>query len=261
MRRYLERLLTGNYDVHSVGDGEAALAEALRHAPDLVLADVMMPRMDGFALLRALRSDPGTNSIPVVLLTARAGEESRVEGLEQGADDYIVKPFSARELLARVSARIEIAQLNREKLREQDLRQRAEEVERRTKIMLESITNGFVALDSDWRYTYVNAAAEQICGRDRHEMLGRTVWEVFPEAAGTRFALEFRRSMTAGIPVVIESYFEPMDRWFAANGYPSADGGLAIYFRDVTREKRAEEALIDKERFIRPDRRSHSGGD
>ncbi len=206
MRQYLERLLIENYDVRAVGDGEAALAEALRHAPDLVLADVMMPRMDGFALLRALRNDPGTNSIPVVLLSARAGDESRVEGLEQGADDYIVKPFSARELLARVSARLEIAQLNREKSREQDLRQRAEEVERRTKIILESITNGFVAVDCDWRYTYVNAAAEQIFGRDRHEMLGRTVWEVFPEAAGTRFALEFQRSMTARIPVVIESY-------------------------------------------------------
>ncbi|MGA3238526.1 MAG: PAS domain S-box protein [Bryobacteraceae bacterium] len=250
MRQYLERLLTGNYEVHSVGDGETALAEALRNPPDLVLADVMMPRMDGFALLRALRSDPRSNSIPVILVSARAGEESRVQGLEQGADDYMVKPFSARELLARVSARLEITQLNRETLREQDLRQRAEEVERRTKIILESITDGFVAVDSNWRYTYVNAAAEQIFGRDRHEMLGRTVWEVFPEAADTRFALEFRRSMTARVPVVIESYFEPMDRWFAANGYPSADGGLAIYFRDVTREKRAEEALVDKERFI-----------
>ena len=82
--------------------------------PELVLADVMMPGLDGFGLLRELRADPATRELPVMLLSARAGEEARVEGLGAGADDYLVKPFAARELLARVGARIELARVRRE---------------------------------------------------------------------------------------------------------------------------------------------------
>ena len=85
-----------------------------RRRPDLILTDVMMPRLDGFGLLRELRADPRTATVPVILLSARAGEESRVEGMEAGADDYLVKPFSARELLARVAAHLQMARLRRE---------------------------------------------------------------------------------------------------------------------------------------------------
>ena len=95
MRRYLVRLLAEHYRVKAVADGEAALA-SVRQALDLVLTDVMMPKLDGFGLLRELRADPGTRELPVILLSARAGEESRVEGLHAGADDYLIKPFSAR---------------------------------------------------------------------------------------------------------------------------------------------------------------------
>jgi two-component sensor histidine kinase len=90
-----------------------ALAAAARHKPDLVLADVMMPRLDGFGLLREVRADPTLADIPVVLLSARAGEDASIEGLDAGADDYLVKPFSARELLARVNANLKMAQLRR----------------------------------------------------------------------------------------------------------------------------------------------------
>ena len=74
----------------------------------------MMPRLDGFGLLRALRADPDLRDVPVVLLSARAGEEAKVEGLEAGADDYLVKPFSARELLARVATNLELARVRRQ---------------------------------------------------------------------------------------------------------------------------------------------------
>jgi CheY-like chemotaxis protein len=106
MREYLARLLRARWVVEAVGDGGAALAAIRRRRPALVLTDVMMPGLDGFSLLRALRGDPSTRSIPVIMLSARAGEESRVEGLEAGADDYLVKPFSSRELIARVAARL-----------------------------------------------------------------------------------------------------------------------------------------------------------
>ena len=116
MREYVGRLLAGRYEVEAVSDGEEALAAVRRAPPDLVLADVMMPKLDGLALTRALRADPSSREIPVVLLSARAGEEARVEGLGDGADDYLVKPFSARELLARLESRLQISRLRSEAL-------------------------------------------------------------------------------------------------------------------------------------------------
>jgi PAS domain S-box-containing protein len=115
MRDYVARLLeAAGYDVHAVGDGDAALAAVRERPPEIVLTDVMMPKLDGFGLLRALRSDVGTRGLPVVLLSARAGEVSRIEGFEAGADDYVVKPFSARELLSRVEAQLNLAAIRRE---------------------------------------------------------------------------------------------------------------------------------------------------
>ena len=104
MRDYIRQLLEPDYELEAVADGQSALEAVAQRQPDVVLADVMMPRMDGFELLRTLRSDPKTQTLPIILLSARAGEESRVEGMEAGADDYLIKPFSARELVARVSA-------------------------------------------------------------------------------------------------------------------------------------------------------------
>jgi len=108
MRGYLTRLLQPHWQVEAVGDGAQALAAIARRPPDLVVSDVMMPRLDGFGLVRALRSDPMTRSIPILLLSAKANEEARIEGIRAGADDYLVKPFSARELLAKVTTRLEL---------------------------------------------------------------------------------------------------------------------------------------------------------
>jgi len=125
MREYLRRLLRDKFDVEIVADGVAALAAARRRPPDLVLTDVMMPNLDGFGLLAAMRADPALEAIPVVMLSARAGEDARAQGLEVGADDYLVKPFSARELVARVAAQIQIARLRRAAFAERDKADRA----------------------------------------------------------------------------------------------------------------------------------------
>jgi signal transduction histidine kinase/DNA-binding response OmpR family regulator len=116
MRAYVAGILMqGGYQVEAVGDGGAALAAARRGPlPDLILADVMMPGLDGFALLRELRTDPATEGLPVILLSARAGEEARIEGLTAGADDYLIKPFSARELRARVDGLVELVRQRRD---------------------------------------------------------------------------------------------------------------------------------------------------
>jgi signal transduction histidine kinase/DNA-binding response OmpR family regulator len=114
MRDYVMRLLGTQYDVRVVEDGEAALRAIREQRPDLLLSDVMMPRLDGFGLLAAMRADPQLRDLPVILLSARAGGEAHVEGLDAGADDYLVKPFAARELLARVRSNLELARIRRE---------------------------------------------------------------------------------------------------------------------------------------------------
>lgn len=114
MLSYIKRLLEPFYDVIAVCDGEAALAIIKDTLPDLVLTDVMMPRLDGFALLRELRQNSRTRTLPVIMLSARAGEESSIEGLEAGATDYLVKPFSSNELLARVRTNLEMAKIRKE---------------------------------------------------------------------------------------------------------------------------------------------------
>jgi signal transduction histidine kinase len=114
MRKYLQRLLATKYEVEAVADGESALEATRREQFDLILSDVMMPKLDGFGLLKTLRADEKTRTIPVILLSARAGEESRVEGMGAGADDYLTKPFSARELMARVEAHLNLQRVRRE---------------------------------------------------------------------------------------------------------------------------------------------------
>jgi len=107
MRDYLRRLLADRYDVVAVSDGQKALLAARECLPVLILSDVMMPNLDGFGLLQAVRADASLASVPVVLLSARAGEEAILEGIRAGADEYLIKPFSAREPIARVDAQIQ----------------------------------------------------------------------------------------------------------------------------------------------------------
>ena len=150
MRRHIARLLARDYQVVTCADGEAALEAARSDPPDLVLSDVMMPRLDGFGLLRGLRADERTRQVPVILLSARAGDEASVEGLDAGADDYLVKPFSARELLARVRAHLELARQRRELERELETRvaARTAEVARLTGVlqMLSGINTALVRI-------------------------------------------------------------------------------------------------------------------
>jgi diguanylate cyclase (GGDEF)-like protein len=107
-------VLQGHFDVETAVDGELALASALADPPDVVLTDVMMPRLDGFGLLAALRRDDRTRTIPVIMLSARAGEEASFDGIRAGVDDYLAKPFSAQELVARVTRCLANAELRRE---------------------------------------------------------------------------------------------------------------------------------------------------
>ncbi len=131
MRQYLSRLLQERWQVETEPDGAAALEHVRLGRPDIVIADIMMPHMSGMEMLRALRAEAATADIPVLLLSARAGEEASVEGLQAGANDYLVKPFSRRELVARIEvllaqARHRAAELRRRSDAEQNVRAREE---------------------------------------------------------------------------------------------------------------------------------------
>jgi signal transduction histidine kinase len=130
MRDYVGRLLAGQYDLTMARDGEEAFEKMLTVKPDLLLTDVMMPKLDGFGLLKKIRNHPETKTTPVIFLSARAGEESKVEGLQAGADDYLVKPFSARELIARVDAnlRINAARQQQATILDQEVKRRTREL-------------------------------------------------------------------------------------------------------------------------------------
>jgi PAS domain S-box-containing protein len=240
MREYVRRLLSPHYEVVAVGDGLAAL-RAARAAPfDLVLSDVMMPGLDGFGLLQALRADEATSALPVVLLSARAGEEARVEGMEAGADDYLVKPFSARELLARVGARIEIARVRRHAARrERELGAEAAAARVQLERVLSGINDQFFALDAEWRYVYANDHVSRVTGLPREQLIGRNVWELFPDLRGSAFERELRRVVAEGTPAHFAYFYAHSGRWYENRIYP-ADGGLALLVADITDRKRVE---------------------
>jgi signal transduction histidine kinase/CheY-like chemotaxis protein len=193
MRDYVRRLLSERYQVEAVKDGRAALEAAWRRRPDLILSDVMMPGLDGFGLLQALRNDGQLRDVPVILLSARAGEEAKLEGLEAGANDYLSKPFSARELLARVRANIDMANLRREALRtENELRLQAEMAQERAETIRASINDGLIVLDGDWRFTYANAAAERMLSCAADDLIGKSHWEIYPATIGTAVETNYR---------------------------------------------------------------------
>ena len=151
MREYLERLLRPGYQVTAVTDGQHALDAARARPPDLVISDVMMPGLDGLALVATLRADPRTADVPVLLLSARAGQEASIEGLGAGADDYLVKPFAAAELLARVRTTIELSQM-----RGEHARWRA--------ALIESLHEAFFLCDSSGAVIEVNSAFARMLG-------------------------------------------------------------------------------------------------
>jgi PAS domain S-box-containing protein len=238
MRKYVRRLLTQRWDVFAVDNGSWALEAAREWCPDLVLADVMMPGLDGFALLRELRADERTATIPVILLSARAGEEARIEGRLLGADDYLVKPCSARELLARVEAVLIISQSRRQ-------------AEQRFKSYFQLGLVGMAIMTPTKGCVDVNDELCRILGYERRELLKMTWAEMtHPDDLAADVA-EFERVLSG------ESHGYSMDkRFIRKDGHVvhsmisvqcvRAPDGTVEHFvglvQDIGERKRAEEA-------------------
>src|SRR6185312_14662480 len=236
LREHLAEALSEEYCVDTAGTGKEALTVVLRAKPDLVVTDIVMPEMDGVELLKTLRSAPSTQAIPVLLLSGRAPEEQRVEGFRQGADGYLAKPYSERELRALIGSMIQSARHRAEAVR----REAIAEAERRA--LAESITDAFFALDRDWRFIYVNQRALDYYGKRSEELLGRSIWDVFPVAAGTMLHEQYEKALRTQCSAAFETKSVLTDRWVDIRAYPTGQG-LAVYFRDVSDRKLAEQEL------------------
>jgi signal transduction histidine kinase/PAS domain-containing protein len=211
MRQYLARLLSEQYEVETVADGQAAVQAAHKHLPDLIVSDVMMPILDGFELLKVLRADEQTRAIPVILLSARAGEESRVEGIEAGADDYLIKPFSARELLARVSGRLEIARLQRD--RESQLRASQAELERKVQERTQELLNASQELrELSARTLHAQDEERRRIARELHDGAGQLLAAISMEAANLARERSHLSSRAASSLGSIESLVAQMSK-------------------------------------------------
>jgi PAS domain S-box-containing protein len=236
MREYLTNLLrTSGYQVSEVTDGQQALDVIRAEVPDLVISDVMMPGMDGLQLVAALRADPRVAAVPVVLLSARAGQEASIEGLQAGADDYLVKPFAAAELLARVRANIELARLRNHQARWRTA-------------LVDSLQEAFFVCDEHGVVVEINAAFTEILGYGPDQLPYPAVHPWWPDADTDT---EAHRQVEAGFGQMLGSahgaFTVPVNHrdghrlWVAAtfNHAEDPDSGRPITvgtLRDVTAE-------------------------
>ncbi|MBB3752360.1 PAS domain S-box-containing protein [Mycolicibacterium sp. BK634] len=236
MREYLVRLLRGaGYRVDAVADGHQALDRIRAELPDVVVSDVMMPRLDGLSLVTALRTDPRTVGVPVLLLSARAGQEASVEGLNAGADDYLVKPFAAADLLARVRANIELARL------------RTHHSRWRT-ALVESLQEAFFVCDEVGAVIEINNAFTEILGFGPEDLPYAPEHPWWPNAETQPEAHRLIVEAFSGIPdKPLGSYTIPVNHrdghrvWITANiaHAEDPDTGRDVMvgtFRDVTLE-------------------------
>ncbi len=127
--------------------------------------------------------------------------------------------------------------------REQAAREEAEAARNRTTNILESITDGFFAVDKEWQFTYLNPQAEPLMQRSRHELLGKKIWDEFPETVGLVFFEQFHKAVSQRVAVEFEEFYPPLNTWFAVHAYPAKDG-LSVYLQDITKRKQAEEEVF-----------------
>jgi signal transduction histidine kinase/CheY-like chemotaxis protein len=247
MRDYISRLLADQYAVTAVTDGAVALVVARRDRPDLILTDIMMPNMNGVDLLRALRADPVTQTIPIIMLSARAGEEARIEGVTAGADDYLVKPFSARELRARVAAHLAMARLRQDAAR-------AVQSERRHlyETFMQAPASIAVLIGPRHVFDLANPSFMQLVG-PRRDILGKPVQEALPEVVDQGFITLLDQvydtgrafagnEMTARLDRTGTGRLDAVDLNFVYQPYLDPHGniqGILIYAVDITEQLRA----------------------
>ena len=219
MRAYLARLLGSRWEVEAVSDGAAALAVAREHPPALILTDAMMPGLDGFELIRELRASPATSAIPVIMLSARAGEEAQIQGLQAGADGYVVKPFSGRELIARIQSQIALAQV----------REAAEAYRAQLHDLFMHAPAAICVLRGpDHVFELANPLCLQIFGN--RQVMGKPIREAAPELEDQEFFELIDQAFKMQVPLVCK---ERRVRFNRGEGEGVCDRYLTLVFQPV----------------------------
>ena len=250
MREYIERLLVSQFHVVTAMDGEDAFSKLFSFKPDLLISDIMMPKLDGFGLLKKMHDHPDTKNIPVVFLSARAGEEAKLEGLDAGADDYLTKPFSGKELLATVNANIKIAKSR--KAAETNLKN----------IIMQSPVSMTILRGKDLVMELANQKSLEIWGKKYEDVINRPLKDGFPELVDQGFVTILDGVYKSGepfsaneMPVSIVRYgapetifvtfiFEPL-----RNGEGSIEGVIGVGI-DVSEQVISRKKIEESEKSL-----------
>jgi PAS domain S-box-containing protein len=240
------------------GSGRDALTQVLTQDFAVILLDVAMPDMDGFEVARRIKGRQGSENTPIIFVTAQNADERLVlQGYAVGAVDYLFKPLTPDVVRSKVTVFCDLYR-SREKAKEaaadlvraQAAATEAEESARKMSDVLERISDAFFALDDDWRFTYVNEKAALLLQRQRKDLIGRTIWEEFPEAVASVFHEQYRQALETQSSAAFTEYYPPLDSWFEVHAYGSREG-LSVYFEDVSEKQRAQRMLLQSERRLR----------
>ena len=212
--------------------------------PDIVLSDHSLASFDSIRALELVKKI--SPEIPFILVTSTVSEEFAADIIKLGAADYILKDRLKR-LPAAINSAIKHRRAEKEKINAAAILKQSEENYR---TIMERLTDGFVALDKDWNYTYLNKVAGVIMNRSASELIGKNIWTEFPEGIGRAFYKAYNTAMNEQQYIHLEEYYEPLDRWLENHIYPSPDG-LSVFFRDITERKKAEKAIIESEEKYR----------
>jgi PAS domain S-box-containing protein len=205
------------------------LAETAR--PDAIIMDIVLPgEIDGIEAAERIRQ---RRQVPILYLTAYADPKLFERAKITDPSAYLLKPFNERELHLAIELAIQRQRLTM---------QREQAFLTRIGNLLETMTDGFILLDPDWRFAYVNQRAGELFNRVSSLLVGKVIWEEFPEAVDDAFYHSFQRVMRERVPGQIEGYFKPWDRWFECRIFPS-DDGISVYVLEVTERKQAERRL------------------
>ncbi|HVF72108.1 MAG TPA: response regulator [Chthoniobacterales bacterium] len=236
-RRNLQRLIAARgHEVTAVGSAEEAEATLAAEEFPFLILDWMLPGKSGVDLCRELRTKPNGDEMFILLVTAKADTEDLEQALEAGANDYLTKPLDVGLLNVRISvAERQIRELTERNQARAALQESATTMTN----ILEKTTDGFFAVDSDWKITYVNAEAENMVGRKRSELLGGLLWEQFPALVGSIFQTNYEKVMAEHVAMEFEAGDSTGKTWYNVHAYPS-NGGVSVFFRDISERKKSE---------------------
>jgi PAS domain S-box-containing protein len=208
--------------------------------PDIILADHSLPQFNSEEALAIARQQyPG---IPFIMVTGSASEEFAANITKLGADDYILKDRMHR-LPAAIMKALKLREIEKEKT---DAAAKLKHNEENYRVIMERVSDGFVALDKDWQYTYANKKAGEILQRKPEELIDTAIWTEFSEEISPAFFHAYLKALKEQKYVHLEEFYRPLSIWLENFIYPSPDG-LSIFFKDITDRKRTEKIIIENE--------------